>query len=103
MTDATVRWKCPCGASTEHRCPISWAPVTPPQPDDELTHLINRACDNVLLPAEGDRLRTLVGHLVAAQCTDRRHTCEQHHLPPVDGCPYPRCRAARATGRAATA
>ncbi|WP_318196887.1 hypothetical protein [Streptomyces sp. MCL20-2] len=31
MADATVRWKCPCGASTEHRCPISWAPVTRPE------------------------------------------------------------------------
>ncbi|WP_411119008.1 hypothetical protein [Streptomyces sp. 058-1L] len=68
----------------------------------ELDHLLDRAERNVLLPAESDRLRVLVGHLVAAQCTDRRNTCEQHHLPPVAGCPYPRCRAAAATGRAAT-
>ncbi|MFD8404640.1 hypothetical protein ACFV1G_08150 [Streptomyces anulatus] len=29
--------------------------------------------------------------------------CTAHHAPPVAGCPYPRCRAARATGLAATA
>ncbi|MFY0511825.1 hypothetical protein ACOMD4_15785 [Streptomyces anulatus] len=52
------------------------------------------------------RLRELeakVTRLTAGQCTDQRAMCEQHHAPPVDGCPYPRCRAARATGRAATA
>ncbi|MDX2922543.1 hypothetical protein [Streptomyces sp. NE06-03C] len=78
--------------------------TTQPQHDDELTHLLNRACDNVLLPGEGDRLRTLVGHLVAAQCTDQLAVCNAHHLPPVAGCPYPRCRAARNRDqRAATA
>ncbi|WP_098892250.1 hypothetical protein [Streptomyces sp. or3] len=41
--------------------------------------------------------------LTAGQCLDQRAMCEQHHLPPVAGCPYPRCRAASATGRAATA
>ncbi|WP_318196888.1 hypothetical protein [Streptomyces sp. MCL20-2] len=70
---------------------------------ERIHHLLDRARRGVILPAEGEQLAELVGHLVAAQCTDRRHTCEQHHLPPVDGCPYPRCRAARATGRAATA
>ncbi|MFD3814975.1 hypothetical protein ACFWRZ_07905 [Streptomyces rubiginosohelvolus] len=69
----------------------------------ELDHLLDRAERNVLLPDEAARLRVLVGHLVAGQCTDQRAVCNAHHLPPVDGCPYPRCRAARATGRAATA
>lgn len=44
-----------------------------------------------------------VARLTAGQCTDQRAMCEQHHTPPVAGCPYPRCRAARTTGRAATA
>ncbi|MET4670779.1 hypothetical protein [Streptomyces sp. PvR018] len=61
----------------------------------ELDHLLDRADRNVLLPEEAARLRTLVGHLVAAQCTDRRDICDRYHLPPVAGCPYPRCRAAR--------
>ncbi|MER6235921.1 hypothetical protein ABT185_07575 [Streptomyces clavifer] len=61
----------------------------------ELDHLIDRATRNVLLVAEGDRLRELVGHLAAGQCIDRRHVCEQHHLLPVATCPYPRCIAAR--------
>lgn len=63
---------------------------------DELTHLLNRAIDGVALPAEGDRLRELVGHLVAGQCTDHVATCTQHHATPVDGCPYPKCKTARA-------
>ncbi|MFE7370123.1 hypothetical protein [Streptomyces anulatus] len=70
---------------------------------DELDHLLDRAERGVLLPEESARLRTLVGHLVAGQCTDQLAVCTAHHLPPVAGCPYPRCRAARATGRAATA
>ncbi|MGW4040447.1 hypothetical protein ACWEIM_29930 [Streptomyces sp. NPDC004778] len=70
---------------------------------DELDHLLDRMLRGVLLPEEADRLRTLVGHLVAGQCTDQLAVCQAHHLPPVAGCPYPRCRAARATGRAATA
>ncbi|MFJ9890860.1 hypothetical protein ACIQRW_34120 [Streptomyces sp. NPDC091287] len=42
--------------------------------------------------------------LTAGQCIDQRAMCEQHHRPPVDGCPYPRCRAARDRDqRAATA
>ncbi|WP_097933350.1 MULTISPECIES: WDGH domain-containing protein [unclassified Streptomyces] len=49
------------------------------------------------------RLKTEVARLTAGQCTDQRAMCEQHHAPPVAGCPYPRCRAARATGRTATA
>ncbi|MFE6931782.1 hypothetical protein ACFVDT_07095 [Streptomyces sp. NPDC057699] len=61
----------------------------------ELDHLIDRATRNVLLPAEGDRLRELFGHLVAGQCTDSRRMCEQHHAVPVAACPYPRCSAAR--------
>lgn len=81
----------------EHR----GGPVTG-QPD-ELDHLLDRMLRGVLLPEEADRLRTLVGHLVAGQCTDQLAVCQAHHLPPVAGCPYPRCRAARATGRAATA
>ncbi|MGC5534275.1 hypothetical protein [Streptomyces sp. SR-10] len=44
-----------------------------------------------------------VARLTAGQCTDSRAMCEKHHQPPVDGCPYPRCRAAQASGRAATA
>lgn len=71
---------------------------------DELDHLLDRAERGVLLPEEAARLRTLVGHLVAAQCTDQLAVCQTHHLPPVDGCPYPRCRAARNRDqRAATA
>ncbi|MFD5938298.1 hypothetical protein [Streptomyces griseus] len=69
----------------------------------ELDHLLDRAERGVLLPDETARLRTLVGHLVAGQCTDQLAVCTAHHLLPVAGCPYPRCRAARATGRAATA
>ncbi|MFC9987828.1 hypothetical protein ACFXKV_10190 [Streptomyces globisporus] len=69
----------------------------------ELDHLLDRADRNVLLPEESARLRALVAHLVAAQCTDQLAVCNAHHLPPVAGCPYPRCRAARASGRAATA
>ncbi|MFE3381336.1 hypothetical protein [Streptomyces anulatus] len=48
-------------------------------------------------------LQREVARLTAGQCLDSRAMCEQHHLPPVAGCPYPRCRAARASGRAATA
>ncbi|MFI2084347.1 hypothetical protein ACH43Y_28810 [Streptomyces rubiginosohelvolus] len=55
------------------------------------------------LAAERDRLAADNARLTAGQCIDSRAMCEQHHLPPVDGCPYPRCRAARASGRAATA
>ncbi|MFF8297713.1 hypothetical protein ACF07M_20265 [Streptomyces globisporus] len=55
------------------------------------------------LVAERDRLAADNTRLTAGQCIDQRAMCEQHHLPPVAGCPYPRCRAARASGRAATA
>ncbi|MFJ6143097.1 hypothetical protein ACIQH7_05830 [Streptomyces anulatus] len=48
-------------------------------------------------------LQREVARLTAAQCTDQLAVCTAHHLPPVAGCPYPRCRAAPATGRAATA
>ncbi|MFC8704133.1 hypothetical protein ACFUIV_18355 [Streptomyces anulatus] len=48
-------------------------------------------------------LQREVARLTAGQCLDSRAMCEKHHLPPVAGCPYPRCRAASATGRAATA
>lgn len=44
-----------------------------------------------------------VRELAAGQCTHSLATCEQHHTVPVAGCPYPRCRAATATGRAPTA
>ena len=78
--------------------------TTQPQRDDELTHLLDRACDNVLLPGEGDRLRTLVAHLVAAQCTDQLAVCQTHHELPVIECPHPRCTAARTrAGRTPTA
>ncbi|ACX71175.1 hypothetical protein pZL12.98 [Streptomyces phage ZL12] len=40
---------------------------------------------------EADNARLAVG-----QCLDSRAMCEQHHAPPVAGCPYPRCRAATA-------
>lgn len=49
------------------------------------------------------KLEADVARLAAGQCIDSRAMCEQHHAPPVAGCPYPRCRAARTTGRAATA
>lgn len=48
-------------------------------------------------------LEAEVARLTAGQCLDSRAMCEQRHLPPVAGCPYPRCQAASATGRAATA
>lgn len=60
----------------------------------ELDHLLDRATRNVLLVAEGERLRELVGHLVAGQCVDSRRVCEQHHAVPVATCPYPRCLTA---------
>ncbi|MYX16874.1 hypothetical protein GTY67_26355 [Streptomyces sp. SID8374] len=52
------------------------------------------------------RIRELeaeVHRLTAGQCTHALAMCEQHHTTPAAGCPYPRCAAARATGRAATA
>ncbi|MFH9610455.1 hypothetical protein [Streptomyces sp. NPDC017448] len=61
----------------------------------ELDHLLDRAERNVLLLEEGARLRELVGHLVAGQCTDQLAVCQTHHELPVTGCPYPRCAAAR--------
>ncbi|NUS76685.1 MAG: hypothetical protein HOV70_10860 [Streptomyces sp.] len=66
----------------------------------ELRDLVRRMEDT---EDERDRLAAEVTRLTAGQCIDSRAMCEQHHAPPVDGCPYPRCRAARATGRAATA
>ncbi|MER6191799.1 hypothetical protein [Streptomyces cyaneofuscatus] len=50
-----------------------------------------------------DTLAAEVARLTAGQCTHALAICEQHHTTPVAGCPYPRCVAARATGRAATA
>ncbi|MEU3700967.1 hypothetical protein AB0E82_01940 [Streptomyces anulatus] len=95
-------------------------PTTQPRiPLDDLTSdaldALYDQLDNALQAVEyfdaqskrrGERIRELeakVARLTAGQCTDQRAMCEQHHLPPVAGCPYPRCRAARATGRAATA
>ncbi|MEV7491444.1 hypothetical protein AB0O08_11885 [Streptomyces anulatus] len=70
----------------------------------ELDHLLDRAERNVLLVAEGARLRELVGHLVAGQCIDQLAVCQTHHELPVASCPYPRCTAARTrAGRAPTA
>ncbi|ONI48652.1 MULTISPECIES: hypothetical protein [unclassified Streptomyces] len=175
MADTTVRWKCPCGASTEHRCPLNWPPIAAPvqtgQPRVPLDDLTSDALDALharlellengarersaileeardaleaagineahggeswprLVPAieelaaERDRaqrsatfhtdahrradarataLAAEVHRLTAGQCTHTRGMCEQHHAVPVAGCPYPRCRAATATGRAATA
>ncbi|MFZ4264484.1 hypothetical protein [Streptomyces arboris] len=48
-------------------------------------------------------LETEVARLTAGQCTHARSMCEQYHATPVAGCPYPRCRAATATGSAPTA
>lgn len=71
---------------------------------ERLHHLLDRARRGVILPDEGEQLAELVGHLVAAQCTDQLAICQAHHLPPVAGCPYPRCQAARQRDqRAATA
>ncbi|WP_097922077.1 hypothetical protein [Streptomyces sp. wa1063] len=61
----------------------------------ELDHLLDRAERNTLLIEEGARLRELVAHLVAGQCTDQLAVCQTHHALPVAGCPYPRCAAAR--------
>ncbi|MEW1630791.1 hypothetical protein AB0387_25955 [Streptomyces sp. NPDC089173] len=49
------------------------------------------------------RLNAEVHRLTLGQCTHALAVCEQHHAVPVAGCPHPRCVAARATGRAATA
>ncbi|MFF6904546.1 hypothetical protein ACFY9Q_01220 [Streptomyces sp. NPDC012389] len=48
-------------------------------------------------------LEAEVSRLTAGQCTHSLAICEQHHATPVAGCPYPRCLAASAIGRAATA
>ncbi|QQZ56878.1 hypothetical protein IFE09_27145 [Streptomyces microflavus] len=45
--------------------------------------------------AHSAALRADNARLTAGQCLDSRAMCEQHHAPPVAGCPYPRCRAAR--------
>lgn len=50
-----------------------------------------------------DTLAAEVVRLTAGQCTHALAVCEQHHAVPVAGCPYPRCLAATATGRAPTA
>ncbi|MFD8667057.1 helix-turn-helix domain-containing protein [Streptomyces microflavus] len=47
------------------------------------------------LDARVRELEAEVARLTAGQCIDSRAMCEQHHAPPVAGCPYPRCRAAR--------
>ncbi|MDX5526160.1 hypothetical protein PV677_36435 [Streptomyces sp. DE06-01C] len=54
--------------------------------------------------ARARELKADNARLTAGQCLDSRAMCEKHHAPPVDGCPYPRCRAARNRDqRAATA
>ncbi|WP_435597096.1 hypothetical protein [Streptomyces anulatus] len=55
-----------------------------------------RAVD--LLAEQYRRLEADNARLTAGQCLDSRAMCEQHHAPPVAGCPYPRCRAARPLG-----
>ncbi|RUP66737.1 hypothetical protein SSPNP10_15860 [Streptomyces sp. NP10] len=62
---------------------------------------LDQIVDHVVAEDRADQ--STIRRLTAGQCLDFRAMCEKHHLPPVDGCPYPRCRAARATGRAATA
>lgn len=58
-----------------------------------------RAAEARVRELEADNAR-----LTAGQCLDSRAMCEKHHAPPVAGCPYPRCRAARDRDqRAATA
>ncbi|MFC8862682.1 hypothetical protein [[Kitasatospora] papulosa] len=47
-----------------------------------------------------EQLEQRVTELTAGQCTHALSTCQMHHRIPVDGCPYPRCIAARQ--RAAT-
>ncbi|MFD5875671.1 hypothetical protein [Streptomyces sp. NPDC060322] len=37
-----------------------------------------------------------ITRLTAGQCTHHVGMCTQHHTTPVDGCPYPKCVAARA-------
>ncbi|MGW9299401.1 hypothetical protein ACWHA3_01060 [Streptomyces cyaneofuscatus] len=71
------------------------------QPRIPLDDLTSDALD--ALYDELDRLAAEVTRLTAGQCTHALATCEQHHTTPVAGCPYPRCRAATATGRAPTA
>lgn len=63
------------------------------QPRIPLDDLTSDALD--ALYDERDRLAAEVARLTAGQCLHSRAMCEQHHLPPVAGCPYPRCRAAR--------
>lgn len=41
------------------------------------------------------QLEAEVTRLTAGQCLDSRRMCEQHHTPPVTGCPYPQCVTAR--------
>ncbi|MFJ4837143.1 hypothetical protein [Streptomyces sp. NPDC088746] len=44
---------------------------------------------------ELEQLAQRIAELAAGQCTDSLAVCERHHRLPVDGCPYPRCSAAR--------
>ena len=44
---------------------------------------------------ELEQLEQRVAELTAGQCTHALTMCLQHHAKPVDGCPYPRCIAAR--------
>lgn len=41
------------------------------------------------------QLEADVARLTAGQCLDRLSMCQQHHTPPVTGCPYPQCVTAR--------
>ncbi|MGW7398055.1 hypothetical protein ACWGH7_16340 [Streptomyces cyaneofuscatus] len=82
--------------------------------EDDTRHLLTQrqemAAERYAWQERGDRaearvreLEAEVVRLTAGQCTHALATCEQHHTKPVAGCPYPRCRAATATGRAPTA
>ncbi|MEU0160169.1 hypothetical protein ABZ154_15345 [Streptomyces sp. NPDC006261] len=43
MASTTIHWKCPCGASADHRCPLNWPPSTPQGPTaTRLTERPNR-------------------------------------------------------------
>ena len=94
--------------------------------DDRLHHLLDRLRRGVILEAEAEQLARLVGELeaenatlrdglarcrhkprvaeleaevarlTAGQCTHTRAMCDLHHTAPVDGCPYPKCKTARA-------
>ncbi|MFE2019860.1 hypothetical protein ACFW9O_17675 [Streptomyces sp. NPDC059499] len=75
-----------------HRIVDALATAYPDPPFDaaDLGHLVLAVRDSHV-----EQLEQQVAALTAGQCTHALAMCEQHHTTPVDGCPYPRCIAAR--------